>query len=267
MNIIRILLLSTVSLAVSAQPLAENLDGHDSIYARWLVQVLKRWPSKSLYTESAPVNLTCIATANDEKYVGMLQRTTIHAGISAVQNVLDDVAHYKDLFPGTVDVHIVPGSQQGDRYVTAWEQRVPVFFLPNVTYELAYVVDKTAPARSVYRYKLHRGSNLTASDGMVVLEAIGPETTQFTEYDFFNAHWGPLPAAVVWRESLRSAFLSDVAIKLKAENQGWSYVRISSEAERLIASESEQIERCYTERRNLNFRDDFNSVAGVLKFE
>jgi hypothetical protein len=30
--------------------------------------------------------------------------------------------------------------------------------------------------------------------------------------------WGPLPAAVVWRESVRGAFLANVAIKMKAEN-------------------------------------------------
>jgi hypothetical protein len=258
MKFLLIWLLAAGSLGASAQPVTEKLDGPDSVYTGWLVQVLKRWSPKRFDTESAgPLKLICIATANEEKYVGMLQRTTIRAGISVVENVLDDVAHYKDLFPGTVDVQVVPGSQYGNRFVTAWEQRVPVFFLPNVTYELAYLVDKTTPGLGVYRYKLRHGDKLIASDGMVVLEAIGPDMTQFTEYDFFDARWGPLPAAVVWRESLQGAFLSDVAIKLKAENPSWSYKRIASEAERLIASEAERIEQCFAERQNADLRDAF----------
>jgi hypothetical protein len=237
------------SLAASAQPLAETVEGAGSIYGNRLSHILKNWSFTRFDSEGAPpLTLTCIATAHDEKYVGMLQRMTIRAGIAAIENILDDVEHYRDLFPDTVDVQVVPGSHHGNQYVTAWEQRVPVFFLPNATYELAYIVEKTAPVRAAYRYSLRRGSSLIASDGLVVLETIGPDTTQFTEYDFFNARWGPLPTAVVWRESLRGAFLSDVAIKLKAEHPGWSYERIASEARSLIASEDERIEKCFAER-------------------
>jgi hypothetical protein len=251
MRLLLIGLLAAGSLEAIAQPLPESVDGLDSVYAGWLSHVLQHWSPRRFGSESAqPLTLTCIATANEDKYVGMLQRTTIRAGISVVEDILDDVAHYRDLFPGTVDVQVVPGSRYGNRFVTAWEQRVPVFFLPNVTYELAYQVDKTTPGRAVYRYKLRRGDKLTASDGMVVLDAVGPATTQFTEYDFFNARWGPLPAALVWRESLQGAFLSDVAIKLKAENPGWSYERIASEAERLIETQAERIEQCFSQRQN-----------------
>jgi hypothetical protein len=258
MKLLLMVLLAAGSLEATAQPLPENFDGLDSVYAGWLSHVLQHWSPKEFGSESArPLTLTCIATANEDKYVGMLQRTTIRAGISVVEEILDDVAHYRDLFPGTVDVQVVPGSRYGNRFVTAWEQHVPVFFLPNVTYELAHQVDKTTPGRAVYRYKLRRGDKLTASDGMVVLDAVGPATTQFTEYDFFNARWGPLPAALVWRESLQGAFLSDVAIKLKAENPGWSYDRIASEGERLIAAEAERIEQCFSQRRNADNRGAF----------
>jgi len=258
MKLILSALLAASSLGATAEPVAEKFDGPDSVYSGRLVQVLQRWPGKHLDAPGpGPVELTCIATAEQEKYVGMLQRATIRAPLSAVEAVLDDVAHYKDLFPNTVDVHVVPGSRRGNRYLTSWEQRIPVFFLPNVTYELAYVVDKTTPGRSVYRYKLGRGDQLVASDGMVILEATGPDTTQFTEYDFFHARPVPLPTQFVWRESLRGAFLSDVAIKLKAENPSWSYERIASQGELLIAPESERIERCFAERRNAGLGDAF----------
>jgi hypothetical protein len=253
-----IALLAAGSLWAIAEPAVEKFDGPESLYANKLAQVLKRWPEVSARAHgTVPVELTCVATAEQDNYVGMLQRTTIHADISVVERILDDVAHYKDLFPGIEDVHILPGSRIGNRYVTVWEQRVPVFFVPNLSFELDYLIDRSIPGRSVYRYKLRRSSELIASDGMVVLEASGHQATQFTEYDFFHARTGPLPTPLVWRESLRGAFLSDLAIKLKAENASWSYRRIASEAERLIAFESERIERCFDERRNGDQRVGF----------
>jgi hypothetical protein len=162
--------------------------------------------------------------------------------------VLDDLDHYKNLFPGTVDVRLVPGSKAAGRFATIWEQRVPVFFMPNVVYELSHVVDRSGPGRVVYRYKLRRGDRLKASDGMVVVESVGPRSTQFTEYGFFHPRSGPVPAAVVWRESVRGAFLANMAIKLKAENPDWSYARIGSEAERQLVSESAQVDRCLAGR-------------------
>ena len=174
---------------------------------------------------------------------------TVEASLAAVENILDDVPHYKDLFPGVVDVHVLPGSHEGRRYVTVWEQRVPVFFLPNVTYELANLVDKTHPGLRIYRYKLRRGSSMLASDGMVVLEELGADRIRFTEFDFFNAQWGPLPASAVWRESLRGAFVSDMAIKPRAENPSWGFARIATAAVQQYEAESERMEQCYRQRQ------------------
>jgi hypothetical protein len=258
MKILLVWFLAAGSLGVSAQPVIEKLEGPDSVYTGKLVQILKRWTPKHFDAESVgTVELTCIATANEERYIGMVQRTTIRAGILAVESVLDDVAHYQDLFPDTVDVHVVPGSRSRNGFVTSWKQRVPVFFLPDVTYELGYQVDKTTAGLGVYRYKLRQGDKLVASDGMVVLEATRPDTTQFTEYDFFDARWGLLPAAVVWRHSLRVAFLSDMAVKLKSENPTWSYKRIALEAEQLIASEGLRFDQCFAARLHADLRDTF----------
>lgn len=253
-----VVLFATIGLEASAQPLVGKGAGLETGYADWLSRVLQHWSAVPFAGESAsPVSLTCIATANDDRYVGMLQRATIRADILVVERILDDVAHYKDLFPDTVDVQVVPGSRDGDRFVAVWEQRVPVFLLPNVTYELAYLVNKSAPGHSVYRYRLRKGDQLTASDGMVVLDAIGPNTTQFTEYDFFNARWSLLPATLVWRKSLQGAFLSDAAIKLKAENPDWSYERIAAEAQRFFELQAPQIEQCIASRKSAGLRLDF----------
>jgi hypothetical protein len=248
-----VFLLAASGAGATAHAAGGRLDGADSVYGKWLVRVERRWPAgHPLGENAAPVNLTCLATVNDDKYVGMRQRAIIGAPLTSVEGVLDDVAHYRDLFPGVVDVHVLPGSQHGRRFVTAWEQRVPVFFLPNVHYELAYLVDKSNVELGIYRYTLRRGEKMVGSDGMVVLEAVGPGATRFTEYDFFKAQWGPLPAALVWRESLRSAFLSDVAIKLKVENPAWTYERIASEAQRLLGSDAGRITQCYQQRRTID---------------
>jgi hypothetical protein len=249
MTRITLLLVALSSLALGSGPAEERLDGPDSIYTRWLADVLIRWPASRPDADGRTgLQITCAATAADAGYVGMIQQMTIAAPLTAVEQVLDDVPRYKDLFPGVVDVQVLPGSRIGRRYVTVWEQRVPVFFLPNVTYELANIVDKSSPGLRVYRYKLLRTGSMLASDGMVVLESLGPESTRFTEYDFFNAQWGALPASAVWRESLRGAFASDMAIKLRAENPRWSLARVAAEAAQRLESEAEQVEQCYRQR-------------------
>jgi len=255
-----LLLLALCSSAHGLGLADETLEGPDSVYTGWLADVLKRWPaSRPASDGTGSLQLTCMSTAADEGYVGMLQQMAVEAPLSAVEKVLDDVPSYKDLFPGVVDVHVLPGSRNGHRYVTVWEQRVPVFFLPNETYELAYLVDKTIPGLRVYRYKLRRGGSMLASDGMVVLEALGLERTRFTEYDFFKAEWGPLPVSAVWRESLRGAFVSDMAIKLRAENPQWSVEGVATEAGQRFEAESGRMEQCYRQRQ----RADLHAVSEV----
>ena len=250
-----VLFLATLAAGARGQSAGERLDGSDSFYAQSLDRILKAWPSRPFFTDAMRgVELTCIATADVENYVGILRRTAIHAPISAVEDVLDDLEHYKNLFPRTVDVRVVPGSKSGNRFITVWEQRVPIPFMPNVVYELSHVVDKNSSGRIVYRYRLRRGDRLKASDGMVVLESVGPRSTQFTEYGFFHPSSGPVPASVVWSESVRGAFLGNMAIKLKAENPQWSYERIASEAERQLASEAAHVDQCLADRHTTTNR-------------
>jgi hypothetical protein len=197
---------------------------------------------------AAMVGLTCVATPGDRKYVGIVQRMEIAAPLADVEAVLADVGHYKDLFPGLVDVHEVPGSRDGNRYVTAWEQRVPIVFVPNTRYELTYLVNRVGEGRVVYRYRLARSQGLTNSDGIVVLETEASGRTRFTAYDFFNARWGLLPERAVWRESLHGSVASDLAIKLKAERPAWSYPRIAAEAEKLRRQAEGEMEDCLRHR-------------------
>jgi hypothetical protein len=236
-----------VALLLGAAPAAR---GEDQVeprgrYRALLDEVVARPnPEASAPASSQPLRLTCLATPGEEGYVGALQEAVIEAPLSVVVALLDDLPHYRDLFPDTVDVHEVPGSRQGDRFVTAWEQKAPVFFIPNTRYALVYRVDRGDPARVVYRYWLHRAGALRQSDGAVILEALGPGRTRFTEYDLFDAAWGPVPMSMVWNEALKGMFLSDLALKLKAEHPAWSYAEVAEEASRRWRAEPGLAERC-----------------------
>jgi hypothetical protein len=100
-----------------------------------------------------------------------------------------------------------------------------------------------------YRYWLHHPGTIRHSDGLVLLEPLGPGRTRFTEYDFFDAAWGPVPASLVWREALKGMFLSDVALKLKAEHPAWSYAQVAGEAGHRWRAEGGLVDRCRAEAR------------------
>jgi hypothetical protein len=235
--------------ATELHPVDEDLGGPASRYADALRDLALRGEAPAASEPGASiVGLTCVATPGDGKYVGIVQRMEIAAPLGEVEAILADVAHYKDLFPGLVDVHEVPGSRDGNRYVTAWEQRVPIFFIPNTRFELTYLVSRVVEGRIVYRYRLALSRDVTNSDGIIVLEATAPGLTRFTEYDFFNARWGLLPESAVWRESVRGSVASDLAIKLKAEHPTLSYRRIAAEAERLRRAVDGDVERCLKRR-------------------
>ena len=244
------------SVRVDAQPITEALVGPDSPYTARLARIASGWPAARVEGEIvAPVELACLGTADVDAYVGTLRRARIRAPVEAVEAVLDDIARYREWVPGAVDVHVVPGSTDGVRFATSWQLKVPVFFLPDVTYELSHVVDKSRPGVAFYRYKLRRSQMLLASDGLVVLEALGPADTRFTEYGFFEPRAGVVPSSVIWRQSVRGAFLSAAAIKLKAEHPAWSDRQIATEGERLEQSAAAELERCVADRRQRRLPD------------
>jgi hypothetical protein len=223
--------------AEEAEPMSRYRVPIEALVARWgLTASEPTWPRS--------LALACLTTPGEESYVGARQEMLIEAPLTDVTSVLDDVPHYRDLFPDTVDVQVVPGSRRGTRFVTAWEQRAPVFFLPNTRFELVYQVERPDPARVAYRYWLRRSGTIRHSDGVVLLEALGPGRTRFIEYDFFDAAWGPVPLSLVWSETLKGMFLSDVAVKLKAEHPDWSHRRVATEAERRWSAEPELVDRC-----------------------
>ncbi len=223
--------------AHAASNVAADLGGVHSIYTEPLFELLstivKAPTDSSVSTE--PIRLQAWVTPGNELYIGLEQRMSIEAPLAQVQAVVADINHYKDLFPGYKDVHIV--SQDQNQIVTYWEQVIPMFFVPNAKYEMIYSVDSSEPVRRVYRYQLKKASVLKASDGFVVISKNGENKTSYVEYDFFDAEWGAakiMGRDKIWMDAVEGIALSDLAIKLKSENTGWSHEKARSESARLL---------------------------------
>ena len=230
-------------------PINEDLGGPESFYSKKLSDIATNLPLKiKLIKNSESLNLTCIKTSGDDKYIGVIEQTTINASLASITAILDDIPHYKDLFPDCASVKVVPGTIDGDRFVVLWEQELPLF-LPNSKYELTYLVSKPDNKNVIYRYRYKKGGSLLNSDGMVLLTVINSAATLFTEFDFYDAKWGIIPENSIWRESLKGIFLSDVSIKLKAENPAWSYIKVKEEADKLLKTEKENLEHCLKNRQ------------------
>jgi hypothetical protein len=94
-------------------------------------------------------------------------------------------------------------------------------------------MDHSNSSRVLYRYQLKNSSSLKASDGIIVLEATSPSQTRLTEIDFFDADYGILKVLApgkIWSDSIHDIYISDMAVKLKAEHNDWSYESIAKQA-------------------------------------
>jgi hypothetical protein len=183
------------------------------------------------------MRIQCLETPGQEFYVGISQVIRINAPFEAVEAVLDDVASYQKLFPGFADVHLV--SKEGDRQVTAYEQKIPVFFIPNAKYEMEFAISKPTADRKVWRYQLLRSKTVKVDDGLISIERDGPNATKFVEYDFWDAEWGVLKSLApgrIWNDSLEGLVKTGLAIKLKAENPAKSNEWAHDEAKDRVKS-------------------------------
>jgi hypothetical protein len=224
-------------------------------YQAFVDELQASWPALDQPGPDEPgLALACFSTPGEPRYVGVRQEMVVQASLATVAAILDDIPGYGELYPDCVAVTVVPGSRSGGSYLTAWERRVPLFFVANTRFTLRYDVDRSRPGRIDYRYRLEAPGRITESDGLVVLEALTPGTTRFVEYDFFEAGWGPLPVSMVWTESLSGVFMSDVATRLKAERPGWSSRQIQAEARRLWELDADRVDRCRRTSRPVNQR-------------
>jgi hypothetical protein len=220
-------------LGAGLHPLSDPLPGPDSPSTAWVLERVLHWAPSAEESRDVPILLDCLLTPGQPDTVGVRQFMSISAPLSEVAAVVEDFAHDAQLFPDLADVHVVKGSEEGNRFAVSWEQRVPVFFVPNVRYETTWLLERQEK-RVSYRYKLKAKGTVKTTDGFIVLEDAGGGLTRYTEVDFIESATGPVSMATVWEMTLSGMFRSDVAIKLKAEHPGWTYPRLRSEADQLL---------------------------------
>ena len=177
-----------------------------------------------------------IRTPNHPYFVGFKKCMLISAPMANVEAVIDDEGDFQNLFPGLAGVKVV--SRDGNRSVLEWERKIPVFFVPNVKYQIGYLADKSNKNRTVYRYQFIEGDRLKVNDGIEVLEKLGDRLTRFTNYEFYEADYGlgilgirAVSAESAWNESLKGGYLSIISIRFKAEHPDWTYEHIREAAE------------------------------------
>jgi hypothetical protein len=228
-----------IGLAGAAErALNSDLGGVPSLYTPILSQLLQspaRLDNTAPPSSSKPLELRCWTTAGDDLYVGVGQSMRIQAPFARVEAILDDIDHYKDLFRDFKDIHVI--TRDGGLLHTYWEQKVPLFFIPNVKYEMTYLIDASSPDRRIYRYQLSNPSDVKQSDGFIMIHKEDEGFTRYVEYDFFNAEWGAakvLGKDKLWREAVEGFAVSDQAIKLKAENPTWPSEKVRSESGHFI---------------------------------
>lgn len=239
--------LLAVLLGAAPYALDAPLPGPDSQATAWVRQTLLAWPPPSRAAKPpSDVIVACLTTPGRTSMVGVWQEAAIAAPLAQVAALVDDFGKYPELYPDLAKVQVVPGSVDANRFLVAWENIVPVFFIPNVKYETTYVVDRSA-ARVAYVYKLKAKGTVQATDGFVVLEALGPAQTRFTEVDFVDADFGPVGAAAAWTLTATGFYRSDVALKLKAEHPTWPHAQAKAEA--LRVQPAVPLEDCFRTRR------------------
>lgn len=230
--------ISNSLLAVSRAQAGEgSLGGVETTYTAKMAQLSQRpeLKAQSLIRASATASIAiqAFSTAGNDLYMGVGQHEIIQAPLEKVDALVAAINDYLELFPSFKTIRIK--SQEGDRLLTFWEQRIPLFFVPNVKYEMIYLFQRQAPDLKIFHYQLKSAGDLKASDGFIRLDRLEGSKTLYTEIDFFDADWGP--ASIVgkdklWSDSLEGMAQSDLAMKFKAEHVDWNTKKIRSESEK-----------------------------------
>lgn len=213
--------------AKNPYPINYRLDGISGRYTEWVRKAVSEpWPPKvldfkkdSTSRPEDPIQLVGIETPQERYSIGLAQQMKIRAPFERVEAILDDINGYQKLFPDYKNIQVE--SREQNLSTSYWEQKVPFFFVPNVRFWMIYLTEKTKPTLKLYRYQLKKSSALKASDGVIGIEALSNNEVMYTEFDFFDANWGVIASMAsdrIWRESIEAIYLSDAAIRYKAEH-------------------------------------------------
>lgn len=247
------------ALAQETYPIDRPLDGPLSQYTPKVVDMIKNWKEKDmsgLPEDNSQVGLECFKTGDVKYYIGVRQKMLVNSKFQELEKVLDDIDGYKEIMPDLKVTKIL--HKDKNLLTTQWEQIVPVFFISNVRYEVFYLLHSPKPGLKFYRYKLKESKDLIVSDGMIAIEDLGNGKTLFTEYDFWDAHWGALTTFApgsIWKDSVKGIYLSDLGLKFKAEHPDWDGDKVLEEAEDQFDKNGESIrDHCIENKKEFSRR-------------
>ena len=239
--LIALFLFSRCSLAADAHhiyPIDSEMGGIESIYTKPLVEFLKSsrtfssLVSPDAAKDSNPVKIQAYATPGNELFIGVGQSMTINAPLGAVEAVLDDFPNYKNIFDGLEEVKVK--ESDGNRSVVFLEQHIGIPFVANEKNDMIYLTDHSLPQKKMYRYQVRKSVHMISNDGVIVIEALSPTLTAYTEFDFWDAHWGLAKAVKsnngIWEDNVEGLYNSDLTVKLKSEHPDWSNHKLKDAA-------------------------------------
>jgi carbon monoxide dehydrogenase subunit G len=250
-NVFAAVILISSNVSEHKYSISSDLGGIQSVYTPLVQQSVQSYLSpknRKAANEFLDLKLKCFERPGNHLYIGVGQTQTIQAPLSKVKEVVDDVEHYVDLFPDYKKISVL--TREGNSFVTDWEQIIPIPFVSNIRYQVNYVFEEIKPSTWAYRYQLKSSKDLIANDGVIFLEKITEGSTLFTEYDFWDAHWGlakTFAPSKIWRDSVEGVAVSDLSIKLKSENPSWTYAQIQDQAKKMLSREN--IEKCVENKK------------------
>ena len=196
---------------------------------------------------SNDVTLKCWLLPESELYMGVEQRVHIQAPIESVVKVVEAVNEYVDLFPGYKKVEL--RDSEKNKFTVFFDQKVPLFFVPNIKFEMLYEKEATDPEKVLYTYRLKERGKIKASDGFIALFKTSTNETDYLEFDFLDADWGlggALGKEKLWSEVVEGIYWSNLSIKAKAQKPD-----LSPESARDFAKsklDEEKIKNCVKSR-------------------
>jgi hypothetical protein len=107
-------LLVALLCVVLAPALCPGEESTTSRYRDFIDDLLARWPApEQVPPGNAGLSLTCIETPGEERHVGARLEVVMNAPLATVAATLDDIPHFRELYPDCVDVRVLEGSLRG----------------------------------------------------------------------------------------------------------------------------------------------------------
>jgi hypothetical protein len=250
-----VLLIISLPLKAKSENLAQNpyTDMIEKISEQELSGLINKYPSDP----TGNIQLTCLETNEQKLYIGLWHSLKINSPLKDAALVLEDFEKYPEVFEGIINSKVIK-TTDSKKWLVEFENKSPVFFLPNIRYQMEYKM-LSVKSGKLYKYhlsNLYPQSNITNSDGLIFLKEENG-VTKFYELDFFNANWGiagKLAGSNIWSDSINELAVSDLELKLRAEN-----FKISSEEKKekvrsflKSISEGHLYEKCIKDKINSN---------------